>query len=228
MDQGPEIIENSNNQILSSIDCYLQYIRDNIQQIINDDNLQYSDPMDRKKIYPAFTYTQFCYLLGRLYDRVYSVNLELLQDPPYRKPLLYNKYNNPNIRYNVSKVELAYEVYNKLCAFYGFVCSYEMFTELVGIDYGTLTEWLTSGRSNLLKKARENNKKAVITKFENSGAPLLQLAAGNYKHGLNTPQQERTEAAALDVLPDLLALTENKKTALPGPDNQIVSNIDTN
>ena len=55
-------IENSNDNILSNMDYYLQYLRENIKQIIIDDELKYSDPMDKKKEYPAFTYIQFCYL----------------------------------------------------------------------------------------------------------------------------------------------------------------------
>ena len=77
-DQNKIIVENSNENILNNIDNYLQYIRDNIKQIIVDDDLKYSDPMEKKKIYPDFTYTQFLYLLSRLFDRVFSVNTDLL------------------------------------------------------------------------------------------------------------------------------------------------------
>lgn len=212
------VVENSNDNILSSIDNYLLYIRQNIRDILNFDGLMYSEPMDIKKIYPAFTYKQFIYILNRLYDRVYSQNLELLQEPPYIKPLLNDIYNNSKIRYNIPKVELAYKVYFRLCSFYGFVCCWEPFLSLTGIAQETLESWLSSGRSAILKVARENNKNSVITDFENSAAPLLRMASANYKHGLTTPLQEREAQAAVEVLPDLLTIAQDKK-ALPGGEN---------
>jgi len=209
-----QVVENSNVNILNNIDNYLQYIRENIRDILVFDNLQYSEPMDVKKLYPAFTYKQFIYILNRLYDRVYSQNLELLQEPPYIKPCIYNIKNNSKIRYNIPKVELAYTVYYRLCNYYGFVCCWEPFLSLTGIAQETFESWLSSGRSEVLKIARENNKNSVITDFENSSAPLLRVVSANYKHGLTTPIQEREAQAAVDVLPDLKALAERKK-ALP-------------
>lgn len=205
----PVIIENSNENILSNIDAYLQYIRENINQIIQDDGLQYSDPMDKKKIYPAFTYTQFLYLLSRLFDRVYSVNTELLYD------VYNNKYNK---LYNMEKVKLCYEVYYRLCCYYGFVCSNEGFYILSGIDVNTLQEWLSSGRSNLLNIMQKNAKNSTIARFENSPAPLLNLAAANYKYNINQHETTREGAPVLETLPDLLALPKDQKNSLPGPD----------
>ena len=218
-DQDPVIVENSNKNILSNMDAYLQYIRDNIKQIIIDDELKYSDPMDVKKIYPDFTYTQFLYLLSRLYDRVFSVNTELLYIS-YK-----NKYNK---LYDIAKVELCYDMYCKLCKYYGYNCSMEPFLDLIGIDLNTLTEWLTSGRSNLLRMMRENAKNGIVSRFENSNTPLLQLAAANYKYQLNTPQQEREKAVVLDVLPDLLALSDHNQKQPPGDNKkQIVAKTET-
>lgn len=206
---GPVIVENSNENILKDINIYLQYIRDNINQIIHDDGLQYSDPMDKKKIYPAFTYTQFLYLLSRLFDRVYSVNTELL----------YNAYNNKyNKTYNVDKVKLCYEVYYRLCGYYGFICSAEGFYILSGIDVNTLQEWLSSGRSNLLNIMSKNAKNSTIARFENSPAPLLNLAAANYKYNLNQHETTHEGAPVLETLPDLLTLSQDQKNSLPGPD----------
>ena len=190
-------IENSNDNILKDTDAYLQYIRENLQQIIIDDDLKYSDPMDKKKIYPAFTYTQFLYLLSRLYDRVYNINKELL-------------YNNMR-SYDVLKVEKAYNIYYRLCQYYGFTCAVEPFYTMTGICKDTVTHWLSSGRSALLKTMQENAKNTVISRFENSPVPLLQLAAANHKYRLSEPLHERTEAAAVEVLPDLLAIAEQKK-----------------
>lgn len=219
MDKKPDlIVENSNEIILNDISAYLQYLRDNIKRIIEVDGLQYSEPMDKKKIYPAFTYNQFLYLLQRLYDCVFSVNLELLYDN------YINKYNK---NYNIKKVELCYEVYNRLCLYYGFVCSLEGFYLISGIDKDTLHDWLSCGRSQLLKKALENSKNALVSGFENSQVPILRLAAGNYKYKLQTPQNDRTEAAAVDVLPDLLQLTGSSQQALSTNNNLIVPESDT-
>ena len=202
-----EVVEDSNESILSSIENYLAYIRQTIKQIIIDDELQYSEPMDTKKIYPAFTYTQFLYLLSRVNDRVYSINKELL-------------YNNNNIYvYDVLKVKKAYSVYSKLCQYYGFTCAVEPFYSMTGIEKNTLVEWLSCGRSDLYKTMQENAKNTVISRFENSPVPLLQLAAANHKYRLAEPVKERTEAAAVDVLPDLLALSDTKK-ALPDNSQQ--------
>lgn len=199
------IIENSNDNILNNIDYYLQYLRDNIKQIIIDDELKYSDPMEKKKVYPDFSYTQFLYLLSRLYDRVFSVNLELLCD--------YNHNNNINKHnYNVDKVRLCYEVYYRLCTFYGYNCTMEPFYSMTGIDEGTFKRWLSCGKTDLFNVMLKNAKNATIARFENSRNPLLSLASANYKYQLDKPVQERQEAAAVEVLPDLSALMDRKKS----------------
>lgn len=205
-----EVVQDYNIRVLEDIELYLQYIRETIKQIIVDDGLKYSEPMDKKKIYPDFTYTQFLYLLSRVFDRVYSVNTALL----------YDSYNNKYSKvYNTRKVELCYEVYHRLCGYYGFICSIEGFYKFVGIDRETLLEWLSSGKSELYKKAIENSKNTVLSGFENSQVPILRLAAGNYKYKLNTPIQERQEAVAVDVLPDLLAISGTKENALTDSKN---------
>ena len=198
-----EIVQDYNVKVLEDIELYLYYIRQTIKQIIVDDDLKYSEPMDKKKVYPDFTYTQFLYLLSRVYDRVYSVNTELL----------YNSYNNKYSKsYNVDKVKLCYEVYYRLCGYYGFICSAEGFYILTGIDVNTLQEWLSSGRSNLLDIMRKNSKNSTVARFENSTTPLLNLAAANYKYSLNTERQaDRDGGQVLEALPDLLALPDDTK-----------------
>ena len=211
-DKNPETItgtvENSNINILNNIDNYLQYLRDNIKQIIIDDELKYSDPMEKKKIYPDFTYTQFCYLLGRLFDRVFSINTELL----------YINYNDKyNKVYDIPKVELCYRVYVKLCQYYGYICSIEQFETMTGIDFNTIQDWLSSGRSNLYSTMLKNAKNSVVSSFENSKLPLLRLASANYKYQIDKPMTDRTAAAAVDVLPDLLQLSDTKKQVTEDP-----------
>ena len=201
-DNQKVIVENSNDNILNNIDIYLSYIRETIKQIIIDDDLKYSEPMDKKKVYPDFTYTQFLYLLSRIYDRVYSVNTELLYD------VYNNKYNK---LYNMEKVKLCYEVYNKLCGFYGYVSSCEGFYIFSGIEERTLKEWLSSGRTDLFNTMLKNAKNTVVSRFENSRVPLLQLAAANYKYNINQHEATREGAPVLEVLPDLLALPGAEK-----------------
>lgn len=198
----PEIVENSNDRILKDISVYLEFIRGKIQEIIKSDGLKYSDPMDKKKIYPAFNYIQFQYLLSRVYDLVFSVNLELLHPPNYNK---YNKL------YDHNKVKLCYTVYQKLCAYYGFICSVEGFYIFSGIEERTLKEWLSSGVNDLFKIMSENAKNTVISNFENSPVPLLKLAAGNYKYKLNETKEDHTPAGVIATLPDLLALTDTQE-----------------
>lgn len=205
-----DTVENSNDYILSNIGAYLEYIRETIKKIIADEGLQYAEPMDKKKIYPAFNYIQFQYLLSRVFDTVYAVNTELLYI------YYHDKFKK---KYDIHKVELCYEVYCRLCAYYGFICSVEGFYKFSGIDKETLLEWLSSGRSVLYKKALENSKNTVLSGFENSQVPILRLAAGNYKYKLNTPAQEHQEAAAVDVLPDLLAISGAKEKALTDSKN---------
>ena len=190
--------------ILNNIGAYLEFLRAEIKQIIIDDNLKYSDPMEKKKIYPDFTYTQFLYLLSRLYDRVYSVNLELLC-----KPCIYNNYNKPF--YDPVKVQKAYDVYLRLCNYYGYNCSIDPFYKMVGIEEHTIREWLSSGYSPLYKIMQENAKKDTVARFENSPVPILRLAAGNYKYKLNEAQTDHTPAGIIDTLPDLLALTDTQE-----------------
>lgn len=193
-----EVVQDYNIKVLEDIELYLQYIRDTIKQIIVDDGLKYSEPMDKKKVYPDFTYTQFLYLLSRVFDRVYDINTALL----------YDSYNNKYSKvYNIHKVELCYEIYHRLCGYYGFICSAEGFYILSGIDVNTLQEWLSSGRSNLLDIMRKNSKNSTVARFENSSVPLLNLAAANYKYNLNVEHlNEREGGQVLEALPDLLAI----------------------
>ena len=165
--------------------------------------------MEKKKIYPDFTYTQYLYLLSRLFDRVFSVNTDLLYI--YYK----DKYNK---QYDIPKVELCYSVYVKLCLYYGYNCTMDPFFIMTGLDKNTLHEWLTSGRSRLQLTMLENAKNNTLARFENSRNPILSIAAANYKYQLQTPEQAREAVVAVDVLPDLLALADNTKKALPeGP-----------
>jgi hypothetical protein len=203
-------VVNSNDNILSNEQEYFLYILDNVKRICSDYGIKYAGIVDSRKSHPDFTYNQFLFILAELKTRVYSVNRELLCDN-------YINIYNPN--YNHSKVELAYSIYNKLCKYYGFNCTDTPFYDMTGIEEARLYEWLSSGTSDLLKTIKENAKNNVLTEFENSSIPILKLASANYKHGLTTPQQEKEVQAAVDVLPDLQALTQRKRAALKAPEN---------
>ena len=196
------VIVDSNENILNNEQEYFIYILENVKQIIKDYGLKYSDVVDSRKDHPDFTYNQFLFILAELKTRVFSVNKELLSDN-------YINLYNPN--YNVSKVELAYRIYNKLCKYYGFNCTDTPFYEMTGIEEARLYEWLSHGTSDLLKKIKENAKNNVLSEFENGKIPILKLASANYKHGLTTPIQERETTASVEMLPDLLSITDHSK-----------------
>lgn len=196
------VIVDSNENILNNEQEYFIYILENVKQIIKDYGLKYSDVVDSRKDHPDFTYNQFLFILAELKTRVFSVNHELLCDN-------YISLYNPN--YNVNKVELAYRIYNKLCKYYGFNCTDTPFYEMTGIEEARLYEWLSRGSSDLLKKIKENAKNNVLSEFENGKIPILKLASANYKHGLTTPIQERETSASVEMLPDLLAITDQGK-----------------
>ena len=204
-----EVVEvvDSNENILNSEQNYFMYILDNIKQIIRDYGLKYSETVDSRKSHPDFTYNQFLFLLAELQTRVFAVNTDLLSDG-------YINIYTP--RYNVQKVEKAYNIYNKLCKYYGFNCTDTPFYEMTGLNEPILQEWLSCGRSQLLKKIKENAKNNVLSEFENGKIPILKLASANYKHGLTTPLQERETDSIADSLPDLLAIPACKK-GLPEP-----------
>lgn len=203
-------VVNSNDNILSNEQEYFIYILDNVKRICSDYGIKYAGIVDSRKSHPDFTYNQFLFILAELKTRVYSVNRELLCDN-------YINIYNPN--YNHSKVELAYSIYNKLCKYYGFNCTDTPFYDMTGIEEARLYEWLSSGTSVLLKTIKENAKNNVLTEFENSSIPILKLASANYKHGLTTPQQEKEVQAAVDVLPDLQALTQRRQGLIKAPEN---------
>ena len=199
--------------LLADSSRYLAYIRQEIRQILIDDDLHYSEPMDKKKVYPAFTYIQFQYILGRVYDRVYSVRYELLCKDGYIpcKALPYGS-DYKLYDYDVKKVEKAYNVYLKLCQYYGYICSIEPFSLMVGIDDTVFKEWLSQGRTDLINTMLKNARNATISSFDNSNVPILKLASANYRYKLNSEASEDQEQAMItDHLPDLLALPKTER-----------------
>jgi len=220
MDNTPTIVEADDTDshiLLQSMDRYLAYIRQQIRQILIDDEMEYCEPMDKKKVYPAFTYTQFQYILLRLFDRVYSVRYDLLckdgYTPNMAMPNAYTNNISKYYNYDMVKVKKAYTVYLMLCKYYGYVPSVEPFLDMTGIDDKSLKEWLSNGQSDILNVMLKNAKNATITRFDNSSVPILNLASANYRYKLNTESAEDKERDMIaDSLPDLLALPSAKKT----------------
>lgn len=198
-------IENTTQNLLNNEQYYFSFILETIQQIIKDYGLKYSGIVDSRKEHPDFTYNQFLFLLAEIKTRVYDTDLELLHDN------YINKYN-PN--YSIPKVEKAYNIYNKLCKYYGFNCTESPFLDMIGLDDMTIKNWLNSGRSDLLKRLKENATKGVLSQFENSQVPLLQLAVANHKRGLSQTLTEHDEHNTIKQLPDLLGLSQDKKPLL--------------
>lgn len=200
------VIEDSNENILQDQQKYLMYIIGHIERILKDYNIQYAEVVDSRKSHPAFTYNQFIFILSELYTRVFAVNKPLLF-----KQGFHNIYSNSGSYYDIPKVELAYNIYFKICFMYGFNCTDVQFYTMTGVSEEVLYNWLSDGKSDLLKRIKENAKNGVLSEFENGKIPILKLASANYKHGLTTPIQEREASASVEKLPDLLSITDQEK-----------------
>jgi len=200
------VIVDSNENILQDQQKYLLYIIEHINRILKDYNIQYAEVVDSRKSHPAFTYNQFIFILSELYTRVYAVNKPLLF-----KQGFHNIYTNSGSYYDIHKVELAYNIYFKLCFMYGFNCTDVQFYTMTGVSEEILNDWLSVGKSDLLKRIKENAKNGVLSEFENGKIPILKLASANYKHGLTTPIQERETSASVEMLPDLLAIEDQRQ-----------------
>lgn len=194
-------IENTTQNLLNNEQYYFSFILETIQQIIKDYGLKYSGIVDSRKMHPDFTYNQFLFLLAEIKTRVYDVDISLL-------------FYDDKKRYDISRVEKAYNIYNKLCKYYGFNCTEFPFYDMIGIDKNILMDWLSSGKSMLLKIIKENATKGVLSEFENSQAPILKLAVANHSHGLAQQNTEHTETPTIEQLPDLLSISQSKKPML--------------
>ena len=185
-----EVVENANTELLQDQERYFFYIWDNVEQIIQDYNLQYTEIMDNKKSYPAFTKKQFVMILKTLYIRVYKPN----------KELLYNNYYNNKYVYDVHKVELCYTVFNSLCLFYSITPNIELFCFFSGIDKNTLQEWLNSGKSKILMQIYAETDAIDGFSMLNSENSLLRF------YYRNNREIDKTEEGSAGILPDLQAL----------------------
>ena len=178
-------MENANNEILNNQERYFFYIREHIEKIIIDYDIQYTEVKDERKIYPKFTKKQFIIICQAVYNRVYKPNTELLKDSIYTS------------RYNIPKVELCYKVFSMICSYYNIIFNIELFIIYSGIEKSLLVEWLNSGKSQLYK-----NIIADINSFDdfsmlNSDNSLLRV------YYRNNREVQRIEAGSSEKLPDL-------------------------
>ena len=183
-----EILENANDNLLQNQERYFFYIKQQIENIIEDYNIQYTDIRDEKKIYPKFTKKQFILICQAVYNRVYKPNTELLKDSIYTS------------RYNIQKVELCYKVFSMICSYYNITFNIELFIIYSGIEKKLLIEWLNTGKSQLYK-----NIIADINSFDdlsmlNSENSLLRV------YYRNNREIQRIEAGSSEKLPDLSPL----------------------
>lgn len=181
-----EIVEDANKKLLEDPERYLKYLLQVTDDIINDFNVQYNDIKDNRKEYPRFTVKQFSFILQMINKRVFKANVYLLHD-------------DLNLsRYNISKVELAFSIFELYCSFYSMTYNIYMFTLFSGIDKCTMIEWLSSGKSKLYLAIKENGENLDGVDMINSKNALLRL------HYRNHAENERIIQGSTDTLPDLL------------------------
>ena len=192
-----DVIEDGNKQLLEDPERYLLYIIQESEKIIKDYSIKYNDIQDNRKTYPKFTTKQFIFILQLLNKRVYQTNIILIKHDIY-------KY-----RYDISKVEKAYNIFKLYCNYYNMNYNINLFTIFCGVEKTDLINWLNTGKSRLYISIMDDSKSINEIDFANSNNALLRL------HYVNNTQPERIEAGVVDTLPDLLPVSDQK--ALPEP-----------
>ena len=180
-----EIVEDANEKLLNDPERYFFYIRDAVKQIIADYEIEYCDIKDDRKKYPAFTKKQFIFILSTLYTRIYAVNYTLIKDNIYIS------------RYDIAKIEKAYNVFKNICLYYNITPSLEGFTIMCGIDVKTLQYWLSLGKSGLYRTILEDIAGFDDFTMLNSDNSLLRVYYRNNK------QIEHIQEGSGEALPDL-------------------------
>lgn len=194
-----EIVENANNEILQDQERYFFYIKQQIENIIQDYGIAYNDIKDNKKTYPAFTKKQFILICQAVNNRVYKPNKQLLKEDYY-----INKYN-------ISKVELCYKVFSMICSYYSVLYTLDLFVIFSGVEHHDLLNWLKSGKSKLLQKILEDTRKFDDLSMVNSDNSLLRV------YFRNNQEIQRIEEGSQAILPDL----SSPEKSITGGQNQI-------
>ena len=188
---------------MKSPEKYFLYIKQELENIITDYDMQYTEIQDDRKIYPKFTKKQFMFIAQTLNDRIYKPNIMLLKDNIY------------NFRYDISKVELCYTVFSRLCMYYSITPTIEIFAMFSGVDQMLLREWLNTGKSQLLKRITSDIDNIDNFSMLNSENSLLRV------YYRNNREVERTQEQNTNILPDLLQTDHIEKQLTVGenPEN---------
>lgn len=191
-----EIVQDANTEILKSPEKYFLYLKNQIEQIIQDYDIEYTEIKDDRKTYPKFTKKQFIFIMDTLNERVFKSNVMLLKNDIYIN------------RYDINKVELCYLVFKRICSYYNITFTLEIFCIYSGIQKNLLVEWLNSGKSRLFLNICQDINSFDNFDMINSENSLLRAY---YRNNQNF---ERLEVGNADTLPDLLT-DNNQNLSLP-------------
>lgn len=191
-----EVVQDANEKLLQDQEKYFFYILEQTEQIIQDYNIQYNAVKDDRKTYPKFTNKQFSLILRALHNRVYKPN----------RMLLYN--NIYSFRYDISKVELCYVVFNQLCLYYNITPNIETFILFSGVSKVIMIEWLNTGKSTIYRQILDDTNNIDNFLMLNSDNSLLRMYYRNHQ------EIERLEEQNSDILPDLLLTDQQQKMCL--------------
>ena len=200
-----DIVENANTEILKSPERYLIFLIQETKRTVKDLNIKYQDVKDTRKTYPAFTTKQFALILQVLHERIYKPNTELLRDNIYIS------------RYDISKCELCFKVFNMLCLYYNMNCTIEGFCTFSGIEKTLLLHWLNTGTSKLYLDIKESTRNIDDFEMLNSKNALLRL------HYRNHEEIEHIQAQNENILPDLLT-SDGSKMSLQDAQAELIPN----
>ena len=200
-----EILENANDNLLQDQERYFFYIKQQIENIITDYDITYTEIKDDRKTYPKFTKKQFILICQALQNRVYKPNKQLLKDDIYIT------------RYNIYKVELCYKVFTMVCSYYNMLFNADLFIVYSGIERENLVNWLTSGKSRLWQKIIEDSNNFDNLSMLNSENSLLKV------YYRNNQEIQRIEEGSQAILPDL----SSPEKSITGGQNQIEQLSDT-
>lgn len=125
---------------------------------------------------------------------------------PNNKYLLHGGQVQGNY-YNIQSVNLFYILYRDLCNKYSQECKSSLFSKFVNIPLQTLSEWLSTGHSDLLKIIHTDNEESLNELLlDKSLNPVKAISVLNYKHnwsGQIQAQEIQSKALAIDNLPNL-------------------------
>lgn len=191
-----EVVQDANEKLLQDQEKYFFYVLEQTENIIQDYGIQYNAVKDDRKTYPKFTNKQFSLILRAIHTRVYKSN----------RMLLYN--NIYSFRYDISKVELCYVVFNQLCLYYNITPNIETFILFSGVSKSLMIEWLNTGKSTLYRQILDDTNNIDNFLMLNSDNSLLRMYYRNHQ------QIERLEEQNSDILPDLLQIEQTKNLSL--------------